>query len=270
MSALVVSSVGVKDKDGAAIVAGTATDGTRQLPMVAVMGADGASFQPAMDATGRPGYFVPVIGGAAADGNSGVKSAATLRVVLATDQPTMTNPQPVTPAATESHLGEVGGRKVQVAATFARPADTTAYTAGDVVSNNTSTTTPMTFSNFARVSGGTGYIVGAKLVTDKKSITPRFRVHLFNATGATLAADNAANKALYADASKRIANFDLPAMVTPADTSGSDESRAIDLTLRIPFVAVASRDIYAVLEALDAFTPASAQNFRLELLGDLD
>ena len=69
-------------------------------------------------------------------------------------------------------------------------------------------------ANFARVSGGSGYIVGAMLHTDKKSIVPRFRVHLFNATGATVSADNAAFKDVYADISKRIGFFDLFSMIT--------------------------------------------------------
>lgn len=171
--------------------------------------------------------------------------------------------------AGESHLGEVGGNLARISVEFTRPADTTAYTAGDVVSNSTSATTLMTLTNALRVAGGSGYIVRASLTTDKKSITPRFRVHLFNASNPTVAADNVAHKELYADASKRLGYFDLPAMTTATDTTSSDMSRAMDNTLRHAIVAAAgSRDIYAMLEALDAFTPASGEKFTLALFVD--
>jgi hypothetical protein len=170
-------------------------------------------------------------------------------------------------AASEAHIGAIGGAIVNVSTEITRPADTTAYAANDVVSNNTTTTTLGTLTNCARVNAGSGYIVGARLATDKKSITPRFRVHLFNASNPTVAADNVAHKSVYADLSKRIGTFDLAAMAT--DTTNSDVSAATDWTLRIPFVcAAASRDIFFFLETLDAFTPASGEKFTLVLLID--
>lgn len=186
------------------------------------------------------------------------------------------NPMPVTGPLTDAQIRAtpvaVAGRKVEVTAgELTRPANTTAYTAGDVVSNSASATTLLSFPNFARVNAGSGYIVGARLVTDKKSITPRFRVHLYNAGNPTVAADNAAFDSRYADAAKRIGWFDLPAMTTGTDTTNSTESASQDMTLRIPFIAAAgTRDIYAVLEILDAFTPSSGQKFLLTLIGELD
>lgn len=173
--------------------------------------------------------------------------------------------------AFEDHIGEVGGRTVSVSGVFTRPADTTAYTAGDCVSNSTDATTPVTLTRFARVNGQSGYIVGARLSTNKKSITPRIRVHLFNASDATLAVDNAAWKDLYADVSKRIGYFDLPAMSTGADATNSDMSRSLDFTIRVPFKCSANTtSIWYVLEALDAFTPASGQSFTLTLSAELN
>ncbi len=174
-------------------------------------------------------------------------------------------------AAGENHLGEVGGKMVKGSVEFTRPADTTAYTAGDVVSDSASASTLMDFASFARTNGGGGYIVAARLLTDKKSTTPRMRVHLFNAANPTVAADNAAHKEIYADASKRMGYFDLPAMSTPVDTTNSDQSRSIDMNLRFPFVTGGStRSVYALLEALDAFTPASGEKFTLVLTGELN
>ena len=163
----------------------------------------------------------------------------------------------------------VVGNLVRVSAEFTRPGDTAPYGAGDIVSNSTSATTLLTLTNALRVAGGSGYIVRASLTTDKKSITPRIRVHLFNASDPTVAADNANHKELYADASKRLGFFDLPTMATAADASSSDMSRAMDNTVRHAVVAAAgSRNLYALLETLDAFTPANGEKFTLTLFVD--
>jgi len=79
--------------------------------------------------------------------------------------------------AGETHIGEVGGNLVTVQTEFTRPANTTAYLANYVVSNSTSATTMIVLSNVLRKVGGTGYITSIRLTTDKKSITPRFRIH---------------------------------------------------------------------------------------------
>ena len=171
-------------------------------------------------------------------------------------------------AAGENHLGETGGKIVRVTGTFTRPADTTAYAANDVVSNSTSSTTLVTLSSAARVNAGTGYIVGCRVATNKKSITPRIRVHVNNASNPTVAADNVQAKTVYADISKRIGSFDLSAMATSADTTNSDMSAATDWTLRIPFKAAADTALYVWLETLDAFTPASGDSWTVELLVD--
>lgn len=165
----------------------------------------------------------------------------------------------------------VGGNLIRTSTEFTRPADTTAYAANDVVSDNTSTTTPISLANAVRINGGTGYVVRASVITDKKSIVPRIRVHLFNASTATLSADNANWQDKYADNSKRLGYFDLTAMTTGADTTNSDMSRTQDATLRHAIKAASdTTTIYAVLETLDAFTPASGEKFTLTLWTDIN
>jgi hypothetical protein len=172
-------------------------------------------------------------------------------------------------ASGEAHIGEVGGNMLTISAEMTRPADTTAYTAGDVVSNNATTTTPVQLANIFRVASGSGYIVKLRLVTDKKSITPRLRLHIFNVNTATVAADNAPYKELYADSDKRLGYWDMPAMITAADTTNSDMSRTLDLNCRIAVTAAnGSRDLFVVYEALDGFTPASGQKFNITAVMD--
>jgi len=175
--------------------------------------------------------------------------------------------------ASEAHVGQVGGGLTTVSVEFTRPSDTNAYIAGDVVSNSVSATVFMAFAALARVAGGSGYIVRASLSTNKKSITPRFRVHLFNVANASLGTaivgDNVPLVEKYADASFRMGYFDLPAMTTAADATNSDMSRAMDNTLRHPVVfAPGSTTLFALLEALDGFSPASGQLINLKLFLD--
>src|SRR5689334_10112995 len=82
--------------------------------------------------------------------------------------------------AGENHIGAVGGHIAVAAASFTRPADTTAYASGDLVANNTSagSVTPMTFA--AARAADKGFMV--RRARMKKSTTgttgAQFRLHL--------------------------------------------------------------------------------------------
>lgn len=161
------------------------------------------------------------------------------------------------------------GDLVRVSIEFTRPADLTGYTARDVVCNSTSAPALLVLANLARANDVGGYLVGLRLATDKKSITPRFRVHFYRATDPTLVNDNAVKKSLYVDEAKTGVYIDLPAMQTSFDATNSDMSFAQDMTIRVPFIpGSGGKDIYAQLETLDSFVPASAQKFTLTAWAD--
>jgi len=161
------------------------------------------------------------------------------------------------------------GDLFRIATEFTRPNDMAPYSIGDVVSNSTGATTLITLANAGRAIDTGGYIVGVRLATNKKSIVPRFRVHFWRATGGTIAVDNVAQTATYADEAKKIGFVDLPALITPAGTAGSDMSFASDFTVRIPFLPVSGgRDIYAHLEVRDAYTPAALDTYLLTIWAD--
>lgn len=160
----------------------------------------------------------------------------------------------------------VKGGLVVVSNEFTRNSDTNAYAIGHLVGN--AANTPLTIANCARVDGGSGYIVRATLITDLKSITPSFRVRVFNAAP-TQSNDKTAYRSLYADASKRVGEFILGPMSTPSDTTNSTASAASDMNLRVPFVCAAgTKDLLFLFEALTAFTPTSGQKFTLQLAID--
>ena len=206
-----------------------------------------------------------------------------LRIVngdITTDVPSVVLIDPITgnPAtpqaivAGEAHVGAIGGNKATIPVSITRESNATPYTAGDVISSAAATVVPaMDFTTAGRVAGGSGYVVGATLITNVKSVVPRTRVHLFNVNTATVSGDNLPWRDLYADSSKRIGYFDLPAMTTGADSTNSDMSRTAAFDFRLPYIcAAASRHIYAVLETLDAVTLTSGSALTLTLIFEQD
>lgn len=93
------------------------------------------------------------------------------------------NPLPVDAnidmAASENHIGEVGGSSVQIAPTVT--VDTSAYAAGDCIGGK------LTLTNAMRVSGGTG-ILQSLFVLDVSGQKPALEILIFNAdpTASTL------------------------------------------------------------------------------------
>lgn len=174
--------------------------------------------------------------------------------------------------AGEAHVGSIGGNKASISVSITREANATPYTARDVISAAAATVVPaMDFSTAGRVAGGSGYVVGAKLIVNVKSVVPRVRVHLFNVNTATVSGDNLPWRELYADSSKRVGYFDLLAMTTGADTTNSDMSRTVAFDFRLPYIcASASRHLYAVLETLDAVTLTSGSALTLTLMFEQD
>lgn len=148
--------------------------------------------------------------------------------------------------------------------TFTRPANTTAYSANYAVAAATTDTgtTVLRSLGVARVNGGSGYITGIRVWTGHTGISPRIRVHFYstNAPPTAVPGDGSGMTVMFANAAYRIGHYDLPAM--NSGTSGSDASWSSDISLRMPFVCWSgTTNLYYRLETLDAFTPASGDNW---------
>ncbi len=169
-------------------------------------------------------------------------------------------------AVSPSNPLPVGGKSVQKSASFTRPADTTAYAANDAIADSTSAPTLLSFANCANGVGGQGYIVKTRLLTNQKTCTARFRLSFYH-TAPSPVNDNAPKPMLYANKDKLIGSIDLDPCNTEDTTS--DAAYALSTTL-LPYVcAAADTTIYCILTTLDAFTPASAQQFFLEITCEL-
>lgn len=153
-----------------------------------------------------------------------------------------------------------------VAVTFTRPADTTAYAAQDAVSDSTSAPTVRAFAAMAKANGGAGQIVKARMMTDQSSFAARLRLHIFH-TAPTAINDNAQQTLLWGNRAIRVGQVDFPAAGT--EGSGSTGASASVVALHLPFICDAGdTSLYGLLETLDAFTPASGQQFYLELTAE--
>ncbi len=177
-------------------------------------------------------------------------------------------------AAGEAHLGQTGGELTVVSAEFARPADTNAYAALDAVADSTSAPTLLTFTDLARANGLGGYIAKARIMTDDTAIAapPRIRLHLFH-TAPTPINDNAAFTILWTNRANRIGHIDFAALTTEGAGSTAKNAKLVPDAVNLPLAfkcAAASRTIYGMLETLDAFTPASAKSWFVELSADVN
>ncbi|MEK7124228.1 MAG: hypothetical protein AAB877_00890 [Patescibacteria group bacterium] len=78
-----------------------------------------------------------------------------------------------------------------VSANFTRPADTTNYVAGDMLSGATSSGTAMTFTNCSRDNGGGGYITDVIIVDSAYSATAViYKLWLLDTNPTTAVNDN--------------------------------------------------------------------------------
>lgn len=166
---------------------------------------------------------------------------------------------PVDPSGVYS---PVVGAQIAASASFTRPANTTAYAANGAVSDSTTAATILTFSNSARISGGSGIILSARHVKSSATTTnATFRLYLYRAT--VSAVNDAAQFALlYANRTSRIGFVDFTHATAG---TGSDATESFVTFTNLGFVASAT-SLFGQLVATAAYVPASAEQHYLELL----
>jgi len=172
-------------------------------------------------------------------------------------------------AAGETHVGSVAGETVHKTATFTRPANTTAYAAGDVICDSTSAPSDLTVEA-ARVNGGGGIITDVLLVDSaNQSTDPQLELWLFTASP-TRSNDNAALALADADLGN------LVGVVTVAEfgtafvgntASGASGNLAFHAKgLNIGFrCAAGEKTLHWLLVARNAYTPVSGEKFTVVL-----
>ena len=151
-----------------------------------------------------------------------------------------------------------------------RPSNTTAYPANSVI--RPSLTATQSFSNVIPVSGGSGYIVAARALTNQASFNTAIRLHLYTTDAVSVADQNTAwSSALWATRASRIGFLEFSGW----QTSGSGDSAYTMATFSgsgsaLPFtLASGSTSLWVVPEVRAAFTPTSGQGFFFSLKSQL-
>lgn len=148
----------------------------------------------------------------------------------------------------------------QVSASFTRPANTTAYAAGTLVANSTTlaSVVPLVLP-VARLTSGTGIIPRVALVKNNNSLTnASFRVHLYQFMPTSSAADGGAY--MTDQALTELDYFDLTMQRAYADGARGWGAPSVG-TSAIFDASAGSCNLYALVEARAAYTPASGEVF---------
>ena len=156
---------------------------------------------------------------------------------------------------------KAGGRSKQISANFTRPADTTAYAAGDAVTNSTSSPAAITFSNCARISGGTGIITGCTLVDSANVATAgSFELWIFTASP-TPDNDNAAFTPTDGECETLVGVYPLSTSYVGDATSGAGGNRVYESDEKLKPFTCATTDLYGLVVVRNAYVPVSAEKF---------
>lgn len=165
--------------------------------------------------------------------------------------------------------GSIGGFTTIVSSTLTRPGNTTAYAAGDEVTDNG--TAIITLTNLARFSGGTGVIQGiCATFSDNWATKPVAEVWLFDTTS-TPQTDNTAFAP--ADGVVDTAFAVIPLSVTyVADATANTGNMVMDTgSISIPFQTVGSANVFlrlVVRNAAQAGANSGTIKFRVRALCD--
>lgn len=176
------------------------------------------------------------------------------------------------PDSGDYRFSQVAGPTEHFTATFNRPADTTAYTAKDLVANSTTagSVAALTWSNVCKSAALGGYVTGLRLSKNNDNETNAvFRVHLFTENPVATApagGDNALIDVDVAAIEGYIGYFDV-------DFSAADNPDIFGAALNatfgspmlskgaLPFHGDGQTSLYGLIEAKGAYTPASGETF---------
>lgn len=162
--------------------------------------------------------------------------------------------------------------EVRIQATFTRPADTTAYAAGDLVANSTTagSVIPLSFTNAVRTAGDCLRIERVRVEKSGTSLTnASFRLHLFEDSPTPTVGDNGVYNNAGALATNNILNHAGTFPVT-MQWSGSDGAMGIGVPTTgsgVTASPTSGTTLFGLLEVTGAYTPVSGEIFYVVLEG---
>jgi hypothetical protein len=155
---------------------------------------------------------------------------------------------------------------IQPSANFTRPANTTAYAAGQLVANSVTAGSVVPLSwTAARIAAGNFFIRRARLKKSTTTLTAAsFRLHLYAADPSTAAGiSNGDGGAWLTKHASYLGSIYIAVSKAFSDAAAGQGSPEIGAEIN---VALASgQTIYGLLEARDAYAPGNAEVFTVEL-----
>lgn len=159
---------------------------------------------------------------------------------------------------------------------FTRPNDTTAYAAGDAVTNSTSAPTALTVAGVARSLGGSGIIRRAEMIDSVNAGTKgQFELWLFSGAAApTPDNDNAAftptdaellkfvGKIVFHSNNAFVGDTTSNAIFDGTQSGGADAPRALDMDFTCDPTLT---NLWGLLVVRNAYTPSANENFAFRL-----
>ena len=146
--------------------------------------------------------------------------------------------------------------------TLTRPADTTAYAAGDAITDSTSAPTALSFTGFGASATESIKITHATIAKSGVN-TETFQLWLFDSSP-TATNDNSAFALTDANNDSCVAVLTFGTGLTAVNNSFY---HLANLDVRIK-LAAGSQTIYGLLKGAAGFTPLSAETFKITLKGE--
>jgi hypothetical protein len=166
--------------------------------------------------------------------------------------------------AGEAYIGYVSSPLRRVAAaSFTRPADTTAYASGDLVANSTTAASvvAISFTGAARVAAGAGIVVTASIFKSTTTTSNAlFRLHLFSADAVASAPANGDNGA-FTPADKDVWLGAIDISVDKAFGDGAAGRGMANFGPGVYFKLASGTTLYGLLEARAAYAPGDSETF---------
>jgi hypothetical protein len=229
---------------GTAAVSGPLTDTQLRATAVPVSGTFWQATQPVSAAS------LPLPSGAATSANQTTTNTSLSSI----DGKLAALQSGAVPIGDNSASLTVDGTAYAATVSFTRPANTTAYTAGDVIGTGASNDAIHTLSSIGS-SGGYVVVQSIELVLGISAVPSgmtSFRVHFYDSSP-TAAADNSVFDVASGDRAKYLGYIDMPA---PVDL-GSTCFTQIDYPGKLFKLASASTSLFCELQTIGGFTPAA-------------
>lgn len=151
--------------------------------------------------------------------------------------------------------------------TFTRPADTTAYTANDLVANSTTagSVVPMTFN----IPGGRNARIYRAYIKFNSSTNTnaKFNLHLYTATPTPTNGDNGV---WLTTESGWVGSIAIDCTTAAFSDNGKGNGAYVSNSVFVPLYiqGTFNQQIYGLLQATAAYTPTSAEVFTVGLVGE--